>query len=157
VRSLQLGRYRLNAPLTSFPDVESGALRSEVPRNGNIGFELLKRFEVIIDYTRNTLWLRPNALFRDPFEHDMCGIELLATGPEYRRYLVLSIEPNSPAASAGLLPDDELVSINMLPVKTMSLTQISRIFHSGDGKTLFLLLQRDGQLVSAFIRLKRQI
>ena len=157
VQSMQLGRYRLNAPLTSFPDADNGALRVEVPRNGNVGFELLKRFEVVIDYTHNTLWLRPNSLFRDPFEHDMCGLELLASGPDYHRYFVLRLEPNSPAVEAGLQPDDELVSINLIPVKGMSLTQISRIFHSGDGKTLFLLLQRNGQLVSAFIRLKRQI
>ena len=157
VRSMQLGRYQLHYPLTSFPDADNGALRVEVPRNGNVGFELLKRFEVIIDYTHNTLWLRPNSLFRDPFEHDMCGLELLASGPEYRRYFVLRLEPNSPATEAGLQPDDELISINLLPVKGLSLTQISRIFHSGDGKTLFLLLQRNGQLVSAFIRLKRQI
>jgi membrane-associated protease RseP (regulator of RpoE activity) len=157
VQSMQLGRYRVKAPLTSFPDVESLSLRAEVPRNGTIGFELLKRFEVVIDYTHNSLWLRPNSLFRDPFEHDMCGLELLASGPNYRRYFVLHLEPNSPAVQAGLLPDDELLSINLLPVKAMSLTQISRIFHSGDGKTLFLLLQRNGQVVSAFIQLKRQI
>lgn len=157
VQSMQLGQYRLKAPLTSFPDAENGALRAEVPRNGNIGFELLKRFEVIIDYTHNSLWLRPNSLYRDPFEHDMCGLELLASGPNYRRYFVLRIEPNSPAAAADLMPDDELLSINLIPVKGMSLTQISRIFHSGDGKTLFLLLQRKDELISAFIRLKRQI
>ncbi|HEX8427128.1 aspartyl protease family protein [Hymenobacter sp.] len=157
VRSMQLGRYKLNSPLTSFPDADNGAMRVEVPRNGNIGFELLKRFEVIIDYTHNSLWLRPNALFRDPFEHDMCGLELLASGPEYRRYFVLRLEPNSPAAAAGLQPDDELVSINLIPVKSMSLTQISRIFHSGDGKTLFLIIERNGQSVAAFVRLKRQI
>jgi hypothetical protein len=157
VQSIQLGRYRLRNLLTSFPNVESGALRAEVPRNGNIGFEMLKRFEVIIDYSRNTMWLRPNGLFRDPFEHDMCGIELLASGPDYRRYFVLRIEPNSPAAEAGIELDDELLSINLLPVKAMSLTQISRIFHSGDKHNMFLLLQRNGQLVSTIIRLKRQI
>ncbi len=157
VQSIQLGRYRLNSLLTSFPNVESGALRAEVPRNGNIGFETLKRFEVIIDYSRNTMWLRPNGLFRDPFEHDMCGIELIASGPNYHRYFVLRIEPNSPAAEAGLQLDDELLSINLLPVKSMSLTQISRLFHSADGRNMFLLLQRNGELVSTVVRLKRQI
>jgi len=157
VQGMQLGRYRLHNLLTSFPNPESGALRAEVPRNGNIGFELLKRFEVVIDYTHNTLWLRPNGLYRDPFEHDMCGIELLATGPDYRRYFVLRIEPNSPAATAGLQPDDELVSINLAPVNRLNLTQISRIFHSGDNHTLFLLLHRNGEMISALVRLKRQI
>ena len=158
VQSMQLGRYRLNRLLTSFPDADNGAQRAEVPRNGNVGLELLKRFDMVVDYAHNQLWLKPNGLFRDPFEHDMCGMELLATGREYRRYIVLKIQPNSPASTAGLTPGDELMSINLMPVSSFSLTEISRIFHSEDGRVLFLLFQRpDGELYPARIKLKRQI
>lgn len=158
VRSMQLGRYVVRTPLTSFPDADNGALRADVPRNGNIGFELLKRFEMVIDYPHNALRLRPNALFRDPFEHDMCGIEMLAVGREYRRYLVLRVQPGSPADEAGLLPDDELLSVNLLPVSGLNLTQISRLFHSADGRVLLLIVRRhDGDLFTTAVRLKRQI
>jgi hypothetical protein len=158
VRGMQLGRYHLSTLLTSFPDSTNGALRADVPRNGNIGFELLKRFDLVIDYPHQTLLLKPNRLFRDPFEHDMCGIELLATGPNYRRYLIQKIHPGSPAARAGLQPDDELLAINLLPASNISLTEVSRILHSADGRVLFLLLRRaDGELYTTRLRLKRQI
>jgi len=156
VSNLQLGRYQVKSLLTSFPDADQ--VRSEVARNGNIGFELLKRFELIIDYPHNRLMLQPNSLFRDPFEHDMCGIELLAAGPNYRRYFILRVEPSSPADQAGLQANDEILSINLLPTAGLTLTQMSRLFHSADGRQLLLIIRRpDGELVTTAVRLKRQI
>jgi len=54
--------------------------------------------------------------------------------------------------------DDELISINLLPASAYSLTELSRLMHSQDGRTLFLVLRRaDGELLSTTLRLKRQI
>ena len=156
--ALHLGRYVLRSVLTSFPDAADVHRRIDVPRNGNIGYELLKRFTLVIDYPHQRLLLRPNASFRDPFEHDMCGIELLATGPDYRRFVVLRVVPGSPAALAGLEPDEELLSINFLNASQFSLTELDRLLHSADGRSLFLVLRRpDGNLRTVSIRLKRQI
>lgn len=158
VQALQLGRYRVKSLLTSFPDEQEVRLKASVPRDGGLGFELLKRFTTIIDYRHACLLLRPNALFRDPFEHDMSGIEVLATGADYRRYLILQVLPDSPAAAAGLQPDDELLTINLQPVGSMTLTQISRLLHSGDKRELLFIVRRaNGELFSTSLRLKRQI
>ncbi|MCR5886745.1 aspartyl protease family protein [Hymenobacter sp. J193] len=158
VSSLQLGRYHIPNMLTSFPDNSEVYQRTNSERNGNLGFELLKRFTVIIDYPHNRLLLKPNELYKDPFEHDMCGLELLATGEDYRTYIILKIQPDSPAALAKLAPGDQLVSVNLLPANALSLTQISRLLHSNDGRQVLLLVRRpDGELHSARIQLKRQI
>ncbi|KUG08417.1 hypothetical protein ASU33_09630 [Solirubrum puertoriconensis] len=158
VRGMRLGRYYLTSLITSFPDDQAVRAKVEVPRNGNVGFELLKRFNVIIDYPHNKLWLKPNALYRDPFEHDMCGLELLATGPQYRRYVVQRVEPGSPADKAKIKPRDEILSLNLAPAESFSLTQLSRLLHSADGRELMLFLRRpDGEIYVARITLKRQI
>lgn len=158
VPALHLGRYTLRTVLTSFPDAADVHRRIDVPRNGNVGYELLKRFSLVIDYPHQRLLLRPNTRFRDPFEHDMCGIELLATGPDYRRFLVLRVVPDSPADVAGVQANEELMSINLIPANTYSLTQLDRLLHSEDGLNLVLTLRRpDGQLHFANVRLKRQI
>ena len=158
VATIQLGRYSLNSVLTSFPNTADVHRRIDVPRNGNVGYELLKRFSLIIDYPHQRLLLRPNSRFRDPFEHDMSGIELLATGPEYRRFLILRVVPNSPAAAAGLEVDEELISINFAPANAYSLTELDRMLHSENGRVLFLILRRpDGSLHTTKVRLKRQI
>ncbi|WP_188558250.1 aspartyl protease family protein [Hymenobacter glacieicola] len=158
VPALQLGRYRVPALLTSFPDAADVAMRADVPRNGNLGFELLKRFTVIIDYAHNQLLLRPNNTFRDPFEHDMCGFEVLATGTNYRQYRVLRVDASGPAAEAGIQPGDEILSVNLLPSDAISLTQLSRLLHSQDGRTLLFVVRRStGALFTTAVRLKRQI
>ncbi|WP_165822237.1 aspartyl protease family protein [Hymenobacter edaphi] len=158
VKALQLGRYRIKSLVASFPDEAAVRARVGVARNGNIGFELLKRFSVVIDYPHNRLWLRPNALFRDPFEHDMCGLEILAGGPQYRRYIIQRVEPGSPAAIANLLPKDELISINLQPVANMSLTQVTRLLHSADGRRLIMFVRRpDGDLFVTNMTLRRQL
>ena len=161
VASVQLGRYYLPQVLTSFPD--SSQVHQRLPayeraRQGNLGYEVLKRFDVVIDYPHERLLLRPTTLLRDPFEHDMCGLDLLATGPNFRRYLVQRVVPDSPASGSGIAAGEELVSINFVPVSALSITEVGRLLHSQDGRTLFLLMRRpDGELYPAKIRLKRQI
>ncbi|TGE23795.1 PDZ domain-containing protein [Hymenobacter aquaticus] len=158
VSGMKLGRYQINSLLTSFPDSTDVAMRADVPRNGNIGFELLKRFDTVIDYTHNYLLLRPNLLYREPFEHDMCGMDLVAAGPDFRRYVITQIVPGSPAAQAGLQANDEILSINFLPASALSLTQISRILHSADGRKILLIVRHaDGELGTTQVQLKREI
>ena len=158
VPTLQLGRYTLRTVLASFPNSADVHGRVDVPRNGNVGYELLKRFSLVIDYPHQRLLLRPNTSYLDNFEHDMCGLDLLATGPDLRRYQVLRVEPDSPAAVAGLQVNDELISINFLPANAFSLTQLGRMMHSQDGRVLFVVVRRsNGDLHSAPVRLKRQI
>ena len=161
VAGVQLGRYQLPQVLTSFPDssqVHDRLVGTERLRNGSVGYEVLKRFITVIDYPHCQLLLRSTPALREPFEHDMCGLDLLATGPNYRRYLVQRVVPGSPAAAAGIAEGEELVSINFLPINVFSLTDLSRMLHSQDGRVLLLLLRRpDGELHTANVRLRRQI
>ncbi len=161
VASVRLGRYQLPQVLTSFPDSSQVHGRLSGPargRQGNLGYEMLKRFTTVIDYPHRRLLLRPNASWREPFEHDMCGLDLLATGPDFRRYVVLRVVPGSPAAAAGIVEGEEVMSLNFLPASAYSLTDLSRLLHSRDGLVLFLMLRRpDGENHVARVQLKRQI
>jgi hypothetical protein len=161
VASVQLGRYQLPQVLTSFPDstqVHERLSGTERARHGSIGYEVLKRFTTIIDYPHSRLLLRPTATLREPFEHDMCGLDLLATGPSYRQYVVLRVAPNSPAASVGIAEGEELVAINLIPTQFFSITDLNHLLHSQNGRVLLLLLRRaNGELYSTNVKLKRQI
>ena len=158
IKSLQLDSYLLQNIITSFPDHDDvGAKLEQVDRNGNIGNEILKRFRAIFDYQRRQLILRPNRLYRQPFEHDMVGVHLVAEGSELRRYIIYRVEAGSPAEDAGLLPEDEIVSINLVPVSTMPITRIDQLFRSKDKQVLFVQINRKGQSFYTFITLRRQI
>jgi predicted aspartyl protease len=161
VAAVQLGRYHLPQVLTSFPDsaqVHGRLTGTARTRHGNLGYEVLKRFVTVIDYPHGRLLLKATAALREPFEHDMCGLDLLAAGPDYRRYLVLRVVPGSPAASAGITEGEELVSINLMLASYLSISELNRLLHSQDGRVLFLVLRRaDGALHPISVRLKRQI
>jgi hypothetical protein len=161
VATLRLGPYQLRQVLTSFPDsgqVHQRLRYQDAQRQGNLGFELLKRFNSIIDYPHQRLLVRPSSLWRTPFEHDMSGLDLLATGPGYRFCLVAGVVPGSPAEAAGIVPDEELLTINFVPVRSLPLSEISRLLRLQDGQRLLLVLRRpDGELHPVSLRLKRQI
>jgi hypothetical protein len=161
VASIQLGRYRLPRVLTSFPDpsqVHQRLQGFEAKRQGNLGYETLKRFDIVIDYPHKRLLLRPNMQRHTAFEHDMCGIELLAGGPDYRRYLVLRVVAGSPAEAAGIEPDEELVSINFLPVSAFALSEVTKLLRSQNGQRLWLILRRpNGDMHPVSVQLRRQI
>jgi len=158
VPALQLGAYRVQSLLTSFPDSSNLRHRIQVPRNGTLGFNALRRFNMVIDYPHNRLLLRPNGMHRVPFEYDMSGMQLLATGPDYRQFLIARVEPNSSAEAAGLKPNDELVSIGIKPIEGYSLAQVTQLLQSGDGRALHLVVRRpDGKFYETSLHLKRRI
>ncbi|MGI4865308.1 MAG: aspartyl protease family protein [Janthinobacterium lividum] len=161
VATVQLGPYQLPQVLTSFPDsgqVHQRLRSQDAPRQGNLGYELLKRFNTVIDYPHQRLLLRRNAQNQLPFEHDMSGLSLVAAGPGYRYYLVTGVEAGSPAAEAGIVLNEELLAINLLPTGVLALSEIARLLRARDGQRLVLVLRRpDGELHSVQLQLRRQI
>jgi hypothetical protein len=157
IESLKLGKYTVPHLLTSFPDPAAVQGKTTVPRNGTLGLELLKRFSVVFDYPHRQLYLKQQIALNKPFEYDLCGLDLVAVAPTYRSYRVSGVHENSAASQAGILPGDELLSLDLVPVSQLNLTQISRIFHSFPNRKINLLLKRDGQLVLAEVTLKRRI
>lgn len=157
VPALKLGKYKVKDVLASFPDSADLRARSTVFRHGSLGLELFKRFTVIFDYPHRQLYLRNRISLDRPFEYDMCGLELIAVPPRYRAYRVTNVQEQSAAQEAGILPGDELLTLDLEPVTRLNLTQISRIFHSYAGRKINLLLKRQGQLISTEVTLKRRI
>jgi len=139
VPSIKLGKYTLHNVIASFPDHSSvGSKVMSVSRNGNMGNNILKRFDVVFDYTRLAMYLRPSSFLKEPFEHDMSGMELAASGADYDRVVITRVEPNSPAEDIGLRKDDEILSINFKPVKEMSMQEIDNLFRSRNDRSFIL-------------------
>jgi len=157
VTSFQLNKYKFKNILSSFPDHEDIAAKTNVGRNGNLGNEVLKRFHVIIDYSRSRLTLKPNAYYRKPFEHDMSGLDIVATGSGYNRYFVSKIEDGSAAAAADILPGDEIVSINARSAKDLNISTIDDMFQTRNGLSMLMILRREGKLIYRILTLKRRI
>ncbi len=157
---VKIGKYELKKVISAFPDYKDAAGKFQsVTRNGNIGNTILRRFSVVFDYNNLCIYLKPNSRFRDPFEHDMSGVELAQAPPDYKHLYITRIEPGSAAEQAGLMENDEILSINLKSVNEMGMEDIYDLFRSGNKKSLVLRIVPSGsnQPEMVIITLKRRI
>ena len=100
VAQLQIGSFILEGAKVAFPDSTSVKhIKSIKERNGSLGAEVLKRFNVLFDYGNRTITLKKNKNFRAPFKYNMSGIELQHNGIRFVKELESNIQ--------GLVKDDE--------------------------------------------------
>ncbi len=160
IKSLKLGKYTLNNVIAAFPNYEDVAARVfSINRNGNMGIAVLKRFNVVFDYNRLAMYVKPGSALKEPFEHDMAGMELSSAGKQFERMLITRVEPNSAAADAGLIGGDEILAINFKPVSEMSLTEIDNMFRSRSERSFIIDILPLGSKNKerAILTLKRRI
>ena len=160
IQKIRFGRYELDNILASFPDSTAFGMKLvDMPeRQGNVGCELLRRFNVTFNYPERYVVLKPiKRLMRESFEHDMSGLELRAKGERFRNYFIAKIVEGSPADLAGLREEDELLFINNNSVKDLTISDIYKIMQKGEGKEISVLARRNGQIFIAHFALKRLI
>jgi hypothetical protein len=158
IHSIQLGKFELQGPITSFPD--SVSIKHVIAlddRNGSIGGELLRRFRVIVDYTNRTISLRRNTNYTDPFSYNMSGIELSAPFSHLPVFIISFIFADSPASFAGLKIGDQIISINRKMAVEYKLNDIYELFLGKDDKLISMVVLRDGQEFRVSFRLKKEI
>lgn len=81
IESLILGKHELKQPTVSYPDsVSVSFARKFEDRNGSLGANILKRFNVTFDYQNHKLTLKKASSFNAPFNYNMSGIELVYNG-----------------------------------------------------------------------------
>lgn len=156
--SLKIGSFTLKNVLASYPQYDDVAAKILLKdRNGNLGADVLSRFNIVFDYEDQSMYFKKGGQFNRPFEHDMSGIEVYTQENNTKHYYISRIEPDSPAEKAGILVDDEIVSINFVPASSYKLNEINNLFKSADGKNIILTIFRNNELIIKVFRLKQRI
>ena len=147
ISSIQLGKYKLSDVIAAFPDYEDAASRVfSINRNGNMGLEIIKRFNVVFDYNRAAMYIKPLTTLKETFEHDMAGMEISSAGDNYKRFIITRVEPSSSADKAGLMKGYEILAINFKPVSEITLSEIDSMFRSRNGRNFVIdVLSSDGK------------
>ncbi len=84
VRSVKLGNFLLKNAKAAFPDMFSfSSIKDHGDRNGTVGGEILRRFNIVFNYPANKIHLRKNSNFGDPFRFNMSGLDLQHNGVRY--------------------------------------------------------------------------
>ena len=108
VKMVQVGNYRFrNVPTYLFKD--EFRVTSYPFVGGLLGNDLLRRFNLIINYPKKEIHLQPNTHFNEPFDYAYTGMAIY-----YNEGLIIveDIIIGSPADKAGLKVDDVIIGVS---------------------------------------------
>ncbi|MDF0715543.1 aspartyl protease family protein [Muricauda sp. 334s03] len=120
INGIRIGDFELNEAKVAFPYRESfKGLDSLSDRNGSVGGELLKRFNMVFDYSRGLITLKKNGNFKEPFQYNLAGIDLQHNG---LRYIAESI-----ANGNGVVKSDEQDAFGNVQILLENKTRLSLV------------------------------
>jgi len=145
LKELKLGPYKFKkVPAYIFEDEFN--VTSYPMLGGLIGADVLRRFNITLNYKQREIHLLPNAHFRDHFDYSYTGMEIYYENGEG---VVGEIMKDSPAEKAGLLVGDVIVSIDKV---LSSSFQAFKAKLQNAGKTLQLIISRHKVLMEMKIK-----
>ena len=155
IDAVWVGPMVLPRPIVSFPDTGLvNQLISANDRNGTLGAEILRRFDVTIDYRNARLTLSPTPKVREPFNYNMSGMEVINPMPGFPIFTISNIRENSPAFLAGLKVNDQILSINSSHNSSLTLNDINLLLQSKENRKIKVKVLRDGQEIKTQFELQ---
>ncbi len=152
--AIAIGGVQLGRPVATIAAAEVAGVDGETV--GLLGGEVLRRFDVFVDYSRSRVLLRRNRDLELPLEFDMSGISFSAFGDDMTSYRVRSVLPGSPAASAGVMIGDVMTAIDGRSTTDVPLSELRQMLRIAD-VTYTMTLARDGETRTITFRTRRII
>ena len=102
IPQLIIGRFKINKPTVSFLDsIATLNAQKFKNRNGSLGGNILKRFTVWLDYSKEQIMLKKNSSFKADFNYNMSGLDIVYSGKE-----LIKQESLKPSASGSSKQSD---------------------------------------------------
>jgi hypothetical protein len=145
IKSLQIGKYKFkNVPTYLFDDFSN--VTAYPAGGGLVGNDLLRRFNLIINYSEKEIHISPNSHFSEPFDYSYTGLGIYS---EAGVIYIEDIMPGSPGEKAGLKIGDILMGVetnfsgNIIEYKTLL---------QSANKRVVLFIKRNGKLIELNIK-----
>jgi hypothetical protein len=139
IREVKLGPYRFkNVPVYIFDDVYN--VTSYPYLGGLVGNDILRRFNVILNYDKKDIYLTPNTHFIEPFDYSYSGVELYFIEG---MILVGDVAKGSPAEACGIKEGDEVIAVNKNFSQNLNQYKIAL---QAPNEKVKLIIRRDGEL-----------
>ncbi len=144
--------------LHPYPDPNDfSSIIKDTGRFGTVGADIFSKLRIIIDYDKKQLFLAKGGRYRERFEFNMSGIEFKAQELLGKKIVINSIREGTPGDDAGLQKGDILYALNGSLASSMTLTQVNDLMSSKDGRTIRMVVLRNGEKLRVKFDLKRLI
>jgi hypothetical protein len=140
LREVRVGTYKFKkVPVHVFSDDYNVTAYPQM--GGLIGNDLMRRFNMIVNYPEMSIHIKPNKHFNEPFDYSYTGLAFYLVNGEVR---VEDIMQGSPAEKAGFMPGDIIFSVD----KTISkdIKTYRNIFQNSLGRIPVMVI-REGHPV----------
>jgi hypothetical protein len=147
IKEVKLGPYRFRGvPVYIFDDVYN--VTSYPYLGGLIGNDILRRFNIILNYEKKDIYIFPNSHFNDLFDYSYSGIELYMIGD---RIILGDVAKDSPAEKCGLQEGDQVIAVNK--DFTQNLNAYKVILQAPNEKVKFII-RRNNELKEFEFKIK---
>jgi predicted aspartyl protease len=147
LREVRLGPFRFRkVPCYVFDDVYN--VTSYPNLGGLLGNDVLRRFNVTLNYDRRNIYLIPNSHFRDVFDYSYTGLNIYWMEGEIR---VGDVMKDSPAEKAGIKEDDIVLAVGN---NFSNNIQAYKNLLQNTGEKVKIIVKRKGELVQTSLRVK---
>jgi hypothetical protein len=147
IKEMKLGPYRFrDVPIYVFQD--SFNITSYPSLAGILGSDILRRFNIILNYQKRDFHLTPNSHFNDRFDYSYSGIELYYKNGDV---IIGDVAAGSPAEKAGIHEGDVLVALNNNFTQTL---QQMKVVLQNSGEKVDMIVRRNNELQKFTFKVK---
>jgi hypothetical protein len=145
LKEVRLGPYRFfKVPTYLYQDTYN--VTSYPFSGGLVGNELLRRFNMTVNYPQREIHLAPNKHFDEPFDYAYTGLGIYVID---NKILIVDVIENSPADKAGLKADDEIMGVGNNV--SNNIQQYKNLLQMPN-KRIRLIVRRDNKLKEIYIQ-----
>ena len=147
IKQIKIGPYKFrNVPTYIFDDQYN--VTSYPYLGGLIGNDLLRRFNLIINYEKRDIYMIPNSHFKDVFDYSYTGIGMYVIDGEIR---IIDVMPGSPAEDAGFKAEDIIMAVENNFSQSI---QAYKNLMQSPGQKLKILVLREGEPMILTLKVK---
>ena len=139
IREVKVGPYKFrNVPVYVFDDEYN--VTNYPFMGGLVGNDILRRFNVILNYAQEDIHITPNSQYLQHFDYSYSGVELyLVNG----MIIIGDVAKGSPAEAAGCKEGDEVLGVNKNFSQNLNQYKIALQVPNEKVK---IIIRRDGQI-----------
>lgn len=144
IKKVFIDTFKLNNVVTAFN--ETPITFKELDENtldGNIGNDILSRFDMHFAYPEKAVYLKPTKSINEVFDFNISNIILLENKTKTGGFIVKSVAGNSPPLLAGLEKGDEIIKIDKYKCADINLEDALLLLNKRIGRKITIQFMRN--------------